>query len=83
MASDTMITSEVLSIQFEHTTRKMTQLSDACVALTAGDALAHTELFNLVNDEITKLRTPSIFDIVPRTKECYQDIEKERYVRES
>ncbi len=76
MASDTMITNEGLSIQFEHTTPKMTHLSDKCLALTAGDALAHTELFNMVNGEITRIKAPSIFDIIDTIKGCYQNIRK-------
>jgi len=46
VASDSMITNDYLSIEFEHPIMKMTLLSDSCIALTAGDALAHTELFN-------------------------------------
>ncbi|MEE9355563.1 MAG: hypothetical protein V3U75_08235 [Methylococcaceae bacterium] len=46
LASDAMLTNEGLSIEFEHPTKKMTCLSDCCIALTAGDALAYTEVFN-------------------------------------
>jgi len=74
LASDTMITNATLSIQFEHKTRKMTSLSDLCIALTAGDALAYTELFNAVQSEIARLREPSIGEIVSKIKECYQAI---------
>lgn len=72
LAADSMLTNRVLSIQFEHATKKMTCLSDNCVALTAGDALAHTELFNKVQKEIGRLKSPSTTEIVDKIKECYQ-----------
>ena len=76
LASDSMITNEALAIQFEHTAKKMTYLSNSCVALTAGDALAHTELFNTVQKEIIKLKKPSVIEVVTKIKECYQSIRK-------
>lgn len=76
LATDSMVTNEGLSIQFEHPTKKMTPLSDSCIALTAGDALAHTELFNMVQGEITKLKAPSVPEVVSKIKECYQRIRK-------
>ncbi len=76
VASDSMLTNEMLSIQFEHLTKKMTELSNKCIALTAGDALAHTELFNAVQCEIDRLKEPSILKIVATVKECYQGIRK-------
>ncbi|MCK4385992.1 MAG: hypothetical protein KAW52_06985 [candidate division Zixibacteria bacterium] len=81
LATDSMLTNEGLSIQFEHPTKKMTSLSDSCIALTAGDALAHTELFNMVQDEITKLKAPSVLEIVDKIKECYQRI-REKEIKE-
>jgi len=76
LATDSMITNEGLSVQFEHPTKKMTRLSSGCIALTAGDALAHTELFNMVQEKITKLKAPSVIEIVGKIKECYQYIRK-------
>ena len=76
LASDCMITSGALSIQFEHSRKKMTRLSDHCMALTAGDALAHTELFNMVQSEIEKLKSPSVIEVVANIKDCYQIIRK-------
>jgi hypothetical protein len=58
LAADRAVTSPSLSIEFEHPGKKMTCLSDSCVALTAGDALAHTELFDMVKGEIAALRAP-------------------------
>ena len=76
IASDSMITNPALSIEFEHPTKKMTELSNSCVALTAGDALAHTELFNSVQIEIEKLKSPTLKSIISKIKECYQEIRK-------
>lgn len=76
LATDSMLTNEALSIEFEHPTKKMTRLSDSCIALTAGDALAHTELFDIVREEIIKLKAPSAPEIVGKIKECYQRIRK-------
>ena len=76
LASDSMLTNEGLSIQFEHPTKKMTHLSGSCIALTAGDALAHTELFSMVQEEITKLKAPPVLVVVDKIKECYQRIRK-------
>ncbi len=77
-ASDSMITNRMLSIQFEHPLRKVTLLSEKCIALTAGDALAHTELFGMVQGGISQLKSPSIQDIVEQIKECYQNIRKSK-----
>jgi hypothetical protein len=77
-----MITNLGLSIQFEQPTKKMTSLSDCCTAMTAGDALAHTELFNVVHEEISKLRSPSIIEVVGKVKTCYQTI-RERVIKET
>lgn len=81
LATDSMLTNAGLAIQFEHPTKKMACLSDSCIALTAGDALAHTELFNMVQAEVTKLKAPSVLEIVSKIKECYQDV-REREIRE-
>jgi hypothetical protein len=63
LTTDSMLTNEALSIQFEHPMRKMTHLAESCIALTGGDALAYTELFNMVQGEITKLKAPSVFEV--------------------
>jgi 20S proteasome alpha/beta subunit len=71
LASDRMVTSPLLAIEFEHPCKKMTPISDGCFALTAGDALTHTELFNMVNEEINDHRMPSVDEVVSKIKECY------------
>ena len=81
LAADSMLTNEALSIEFEHPTKKMTCLGDRCIALTAGDALAHTELFDMVQAKIGNQKSPSVLEIVATVKECYQKI-RLREIRE-
>lgn len=76
LTTDSMLTNKALSIQFEHPMKKMTHLAESCIALTAGDALAHTELFNMVQGEITRLKAPSVIEVISKIKECYQHIRK-------
>jgi len=80
LASDRAVTSSSISIEFEHPGKKMSRLSDTCVALTAGDALAYTELFYRVTGEIAKQRTPSVNEVVSKIKECYQERRKEEII---
>ena len=84
LASDTMVTNQWLSIQFEHVAKKMTPLSETCVALTSGDALAHTELFTQVAGQIGRLKDSSVVEIVETIKQSYQQIRRkvitERYL---
>ncbi len=76
LASDSMLTNPYLPLEFEQPTKKMTQLSDLCIAMTAGNAVAHTELFNDVQCQIKQLKTPSVNEIVDKIKRCYQNIRK-------
>ncbi|MCK4554727.1 hypothetical protein KAU19_07285 [Candidatus Parcubacteria bacterium] len=80
VASDSMITNRSLSIEFEHPTKKMTELSDKCIALTSGDALAHTELFDSVQVEIEKLKSPTLKNIILKIKKCYQEMREEKII---
>jgi len=80
LASDSMITSPGLSVQFEHPGRKITSLSHQCMALTAGDALAHTELFNEVTAYLKKLRDPSVSEIVETIKKRYKKIRRKTII---
>ena len=76
LASDGMITSRMPPIQFETITKKMTVLSDKCIALTAGDALAYAELFSMVKLEIDKENKKGINNIVTKIKENYKFLRK-------
>ncbi|VVB63557.1 Uncharacterised protein [uncultured archaeon] len=75
LASDCMITSDGLLLNFEHPCKKMSLLA-GCVALTAGDALAYTELFDMANTEVEKLKAPTVAEVVARLKGCYQTIRR-------
>lgn len=81
LATDSMLTNSYLSIEFEHQTRKMTKLSDTCLVLTAGDALAHSEMFIMAQEKISTLSSPSVTTIVETLKECYQKL-RQRAVNE-
>ncbi len=74
VASDTMVTNTGISIEFEHRGSKIIELSPTCAAMTAGDALAHTELFGMVRQELSELRSPSVFQIVDQIKKCYKAV---------
>lgn len=71
LASDRMITASYPSIEFEHALPKMEKLSNSCVALTAGSALAHTELFKHTKTEINEISNPSISLITKNIKEKF------------
>ena len=71
LASDGMITSNMPPIQFETVTKKMIALSDTCIALTAGDALAYAELFDRAKLEISKENKNEINNIVDEIKKSY------------
>lgn len=81
MVTDAMITGEHLSIEFEHKTPKIIKLADNCAVATAGDALAHTELFEAVRENIDKLKAPMISDIVECIKGCFIEL-RQREIEE-
>lgn len=76
LVTDSMITNVGLSIEFEHPTKKMTTLSQCCAALTAGDALADTELFNMVHQEIHNLCIVYDKEIVELAKERIERLDE-------
>ncbi len=71
VASDKMITAEFLALEFEHPNSKIEKLADCCVGLTAGDALAHTELFRACKQNIQLLKSPSVELIANEVKEQF------------
>jgi len=74
VASDTMVTNPGIPIEFEHQGSKISELATACVAMTAGDALAYTELFGMVTASLADLKQPNVYEIVERIKECYKEV---------
>jgi hypothetical protein len=81
VASDRMITTGDLTIAFEHDVSKITQLTANCLALTAGAALIHTDLFRNVMRNIHAGATPPISEIVEKVKDEYLKI-RNRVVEE-
>src|SRR5208283_5176842 len=52
MVADRMITSDYLEIEFEHPKQKLIPITRSCVASRAGNALAPSELFDMVHQKI-------------------------------
>ena len=76
IASDRMVTNRMLSIEFEHDEPKFEILSDNCVALTAGEALAPTELFRAVKPKIQD--SPDIKDIAEAVAQAFRKFKRKR-----
>ena len=58
-----MVSVETLSLQFEQGTRKIERLGAKFAALTAGDALAQTDLLRDVSAAITELSGPTVREV--------------------
>ncbi len=74
--ADHMITGG--DVQFEQASSKITNLSKRCVALTAGPALTHTQVFDLAVGRIGGLAEPSIRQIVEQVKSAFAEVRNER-----
>ncbi len=77
-ASDRMITADFLALQFEHPNPKIEKLAESCVGLTAGDALAHTELFRNCKEYIQVLKTPNVDLIANTIKNQFSELRKKQ-----
>ena len=71
VASDRMITASYPPVEFEHDVPKLEEIGRSCVALTAGDALAHVDLFRTAKGAIGGLSAPSIQHIAEVIRSCY------------
>lgn len=64
---------------------KIEKLTQNCVAVTAGSALAHTELFRITKARFSGTPAPPIYDIVQSIKESYVKLRtmraEERYFK--
>lgn len=69
--SDRMTTAEFLSLEFEHAKIKMDELSHCTLALTSGDALAHTDLLRDVIGELAHLTIPSIRHVAQKVEKAF------------
>lgn len=82
VASDRMLTGWVPPIEYESTEPKIDFLTETSVVLTAGDAIAHTELLNHAIPIIQNERAPPISKIVEILSECYDDQRKKKIHQE-
>lgn len=82
VTSDRMLTGWAPPIEYESTEPKMDYLTESSVVLTAGDAIAHTELLNHAIPIIQNVRSPSISKIVEILSECYDNQRKKRIHQE-
>lgn len=71
VAADRMITVTLPNIEYEQTTPKIIQITNNCVAATAGSALAYTPIFREAKAEIEKASVTDIGQIVEHTKSAY------------
>jgi 20S proteasome alpha/beta subunit len=80
LVADRMITSG-LDIQFEHpVTNKVTSLSTNCLALTSGNAFAHTELFDDVSGQTVNTVSTSVESFVELIKQTYHKLRQKQIV---
>lgn len=78
VASDRMVTATPPPIQFEHNSRKITEISPHSVVLTAGDALAHVELCDEAVHMAKAIRILSIKQIAMEIQKAYQKQRSEK-----
>ena len=69
--ADRMVSVEFLSLEFEQSNRKIDLLARNFAALTAGDALAHTDLIRQANEEISGMSQPSVIAAASAVEECF------------
>lgn len=80
-AADRMITARTPPVQYEARESKIIRISDSFVVLTAGDAIAHTELLYHAVPLIQKERTPQAYKIAEILAECY-DVQRKKKITE-
>jgi len=78
VASDRMITAGFLSLEFEHPSSKIDTLANSTVGLTAGDALANTELFRACRGMVSQFQAPSVEMIATHVKEQFVRLRQQK-----
>lgn len=78
VAADRMLTSGMLSLQFEHPGPKVFPLSDSCVMMTAGPALRDIELQKSVKRTLAGMSGIAVPVIVERVKDGYQEARRKK-----
>ena len=69
--ADRMVSDTSLSLEFEQQTRKIEQIGDSFAALTAGDALRHTDLIRDASEEISDLKQPGVREVAAAVERCF------------
>ena len=69
--ADRMVSDASLSLEFEQGTRKIDRVGGSFAALTAGDALGHTDLIRQAADDVSKLNQPSVLEVASAIEECF------------
>ncbi len=80
MASDSMLTSPSLSIEFEIKSPKLEELCENCAIATAGDALVHTELVEETALTINHMKSPTVTQVVDSIKKSYATLRQRKIV---
>lgn len=78
VASDKMVTANFLALEFEHPGSKVEYLTPTCFALSAGDALAGTELFRSCRALVNQLNAPTIEIIVNEVTNQFSNLRRMR-----
>ena len=69
IASDRMITSEGLSIEFEQKQNKIFEASSSCAIVSAGDALSPADILRRAQSGINEMTAPSIEEVANKIKD--------------
>jgi len=81
VVSDRMITAA--DTEFEQEMPKIEKLTECCAAVSAGTALARTEIFDSVIDEISKITSPKIAEVTECVKSHFVKLRIRRAEEES
>lgn len=79
VVSDRMVTAEHLSIEFEGQESKIIKLTNSCVAMTAGSALIHDEIFGAAKSEVNSGSITLIPQIIDKLKKAFVNERKKRF----
>lgn len=75
--ADRMITDDALSIEFEHEEKKITQISENCIVMTAGSSTSFQEILEPIISKF-KGKKPKITEITEEIAKSYNEIRKKK-----
>ena len=78
VAADRMVTASHPSIEFEHGLSKIDVLTNTCVMLSAGDALAHADIARQSTGQLGRLERPAVAEIAEAVRKSYIGQRKKR-----